>query len=161
MLNTLLKRSFPLVIILGVVACDSDTLACPAEVYFDEPVLSVTVFDSLNTNNSINEFYVSQITVNGHSLPASFHVDVEGAKGIAEGDSILCQGECVFGSLTGDYSMRFTANGYESRTVAVNAAYNKVEKEGCKTTFSKGIKVEAGVLPSSPPPAASLHPAHY
>jgi hypothetical protein len=145
-----LAREVPPALVATVLAL---TLGCqgfgagPCEHTYRDPVLAVTAATDANSGARIAPLCITAVRVGGQAQPVGYLLATAfGAR--AQGDTLVCDVPCGFGTSEGRYAFTASAVGYEPRAAAVDARFARFEG-GCPS-FNEGSTRTSVALPRSP-----------
>jgi hypothetical protein len=102
---------------------------------YRDPVLAITAATNAATGARIAPLFITGVTVGGQVQPVSYLLTTTfGVR--AQGDTIICDVPCGFGTSEGAYGFTASAPGYAARAITVNARFARFDG-GCPS-FNAG-----------------------
>ena len=114
---------------------------------YRDPVLAVTAATDGATGARIAPLFITSLTLGGQAQVVSYVMTTAfGTR--AQGDTIVCDVPCGFGTSEGHYRFTASATGYAPRLITVDARFARFDG-GCPS-FNAGSTETAVSLPRTP-----------
>jgi hypothetical protein len=130
-------------------SCGRGTTETCLETYLDPPIALIEATDATN-GTALAEVTLSNVRFNDVTVP-DLHLLLFSEGPYQDvtvlGDELFCPIPCGFGVGPGKYEMTVRHVGYADKSLAVQAAYAKTEREGCLTSHSQGALVRIELDP--------------
>ena len=109
---------------------------------YEEPVLNILSISG-DESTAITQANIYSISIDGNHRDPSFLI-MESSNNVTISDTtLICTVPCGFGTASGQYQFTIVSEGYEPKSITVNADY-EVFKGGCPSSNSKGTRINIG-----------------
>jgi hypothetical protein len=106
---------------------------------YREPILNIVAAMDARSNAPIHSFVIHEVRMDG--IKQDFYFLLAESYGVkAQGDSLVCQVPCGFGSEEGNYTFTVTAEGYPAQVRGYEGHYS-IFHGGCPSYNDGGARV--------------------